>query len=200
MSKSMNASIATELSMIINKNEKSKASASVLIIVREFEQKLQVLLTLRSETLRNHSGEWALPGGKCDKGETSGQTAMRESNEEIGLNIDQIKIVGQLESFQSKDGLEVDVWIGVLKDKDFRPILNEAEVQKILWLDLHHLLKKADRTHKLKRSHTYVSIPFYDFLTPSLWGLTAMILHGLGKKINRNMNDLPVLQMLLREK
>ena len=52
----------------------------------EREAGLSVLLTRRADTLRSHTGQIALPGGRCDPGETPWQTALREAHEEIGLD------------------------------------------------------------------------------------------------------------------
>ena len=174
--------------------------ASVLIVLREHSGRLQVLLTQRSANMRHHANEWSLPGGKTEQGETSFETALRESNEEIGLQSECVENIGQLQNFKSKDSLDVSVCISVLTNENFESVLNEDEVQQVIWFDLHHISQKPDRTHKFERNGQSILVPFYDVLEPSLWGLTAMILQALIKSINHQINSKPHLQTLLSNK
>jgi 8-oxo-dGTP pyrophosphatase MutT (NUDIX family) len=68
--------------------------ASVLVGLVEREEGLSVILTRRSDTLRRHTGQVAFPGGRRDPGETAWQTALREANEEIGLDADFVTLAG----------------------------------------------------------------------------------------------------------
>lgn len=54
--------------------------------------------------MRNHAGQWALPGGRCDAGETPAQAALREIEEEIGLLIPESEVLGTLDDFVSRSG------------------------------------------------------------------------------------------------
>ena len=69
--------------------------AAVLIALVERDHGLSVILTRRSDTLRRHTGQVALPGGRRDPGETPWQTALREANEEIGLDRSEERRVGK---------------------------------------------------------------------------------------------------------
>ncbi|MEY3259743.1 MAG: hypothetical protein RIT46_572, partial [Pseudomonadota bacterium] len=62
------------------------AHAAVLTPLIEHEGGISVLLTRRSDSLRKHTGQVAFPGGRCDPGESPAQTALREAQEEIGLD------------------------------------------------------------------------------------------------------------------
>jgi len=70
--------------------------ASVLIALVERDHGLSVILTRRADTLRRHTGQIALPGGRRDPGETPWQTALREAHEEIGLEPEYVSVVGAL--------------------------------------------------------------------------------------------------------
>ncbi len=65
------------------------------------------ILTERPSTMRNHAGQWALPGGRCDEGETIAQAALREIEEEIGLTIPESEVLGTLDDFVSRSGYRI---------------------------------------------------------------------------------------------
>src|SRR6202047_221666 len=63
-----------------------------------------VLLTLRAAGLRAHRGQWALPGGRCDDGETQVRTALRELHEELGLELGEENVLGWLDDYPTRSG------------------------------------------------------------------------------------------------
>ena len=78
-----------------------------------------LILTRRAETLRDHAGQWALPGGRVDAGETAEQAALRELSEEIGLQLDESAVLGRLDDFATRSGFvmtPVIVWAGAARD------------------------------------------------------------------------------------
>src|SRR5690606_3235567 len=75
--------------------EKSKAAA-VLLVLREQQGELQLLLTKRSSDLRHHPGQISFPGGKIEANEQSQQAALRETHEETGIAPKQLQLIGQL--------------------------------------------------------------------------------------------------------
>ncbi|KJC33711.1 NUDIX hydrolase [Bradyrhizobium sp. LTSP885] len=73
------------------------------------------LLTRRSASLRSHSAQWALPGGRCDAGETQVEAALRELHEELGLAMDEGDVLGTLDDYPTRSGYlitPVVVWAG----------------------------------------------------------------------------------------
>src|SRR5450631_3815912 len=68
--------------------------AAVAIVVAETDGAAALMLTLRASGLRAHSNQWALPGGRCDDGETPVAAALRELHEEIGLSCDPQDVLG----------------------------------------------------------------------------------------------------------
>jgi 8-oxo-dGTP pyrophosphatase MutT (NUDIX family) len=63
-----------------------------------------LLLTLRSSGLRAHSNQWALPGGRCDPGETAIATALRELHEELGLRLSPDDVIGTFDDYPTRSG------------------------------------------------------------------------------------------------
>ncbi len=63
-----------------------------------------LLLTLRAAGLRSHRGQWALPGGRCDEGETPAMAALRELHEELGLELTRGDVLGLLDDYPTRSG------------------------------------------------------------------------------------------------
>ncbi len=70
----------------------------------QWSQDLAVLLTRRSGRLRQHAGQWALPGGRIDDGETPEATALRELSEEVGLRLGPDAVLGRLDDYPTRSG------------------------------------------------------------------------------------------------
>src|SRR5262245_51946930 len=91
--------------------------AAVAIALTEGEAKdgTAFLLTRRAAGLRSHTGQWALPGGRCDAGEPQAQAALRELHEELGLELPESDVLGVLDDYPTRSGYlitPVVVWAG----------------------------------------------------------------------------------------
>ncbi|PPQ85376.1 hypothetical protein CVT25_006407 [Psilocybe cyanescens] len=122
-----------------------KKIAAVLALLYEEEGELRVLLTTRSQHLRTHAGQTALPGGKWDPTDTSlEKTAFREANEEVGLPIDSpsIHTLGLLPPFISLHKILVTPIVAFLSDPKLLSFLkaSEAEVSHIFSHQLEAIL------------------------------------------------------------
>jgi 8-oxo-dGTP pyrophosphatase MutT (NUDIX family) len=88
------------------------------------------VLTRRTADLRAHRNQWALPGGRCDEGETPAQAALREMHEEIGLHLGPDAVLGLLDDYPTRSGYlitPVVVWAG--EGAQMHP--NAAEVASV---------------------------------------------------------------------
>lgn len=81
----------------------------------DWQRSAALILTKRSSRLRRHAGQWALPGGRLDAGETPEQTALREMHEEVGLALGEDAVLGRLDDFVTRSGFAITpvvVWAG----------------------------------------------------------------------------------------
>ena len=83
---------------------KRAAVAIALVAGSEPEGGTALLLTLRAAGLRAHRGQWALPGGRCDHGESAVTAALRELHEELGLEVDAAHVLGLLDEYPTRSG------------------------------------------------------------------------------------------------
>ncbi len=81
--------------------------AAVALVVVESQGQLALLLTRRAGTLRAHSGQWALPGGRIDPGENAETAALREVQEEINLDLPKDAVVGVLDDYITRSGYRI---------------------------------------------------------------------------------------------
>ncbi|MEO6122998.1 MAG: CoA pyrophosphatase [Ilumatobacteraceae bacterium] len=98
------------------------------------------LLCRRAATMRTHAGQWALPGGRCDPGETIEQTALRELHEELGLELGLDSVLGVLDDYPTRSGFvmtPVVIWGG--GDPELHP--DPAEVAFAYRIGLHELCR-----------------------------------------------------------
>jgi 8-oxo-dGTP pyrophosphatase MutT (NUDIX family) len=99
-----------------------------------------LLLTRRAATLANHPGQWALPGGRIDAGESPVDAALRELAEEVGLRLDAAAVLGTLDDYVTRSGFVITpvvVWGGEARDL----VPHEAEVASIHRIPLQEFLR-----------------------------------------------------------
>ncbi|HEY9216504.1 MAG TPA: CoA pyrophosphatase [Phenylobacterium sp.] len=96
------------------------------------------VLTRRSAELRAHAGQWALPGGRCDPGETLEEAALRELEEELGLSLPPQNILGVLDDYPTRSGYVIAPVVAWLDDlAALHP--NPAEVASVHFITLAHI-------------------------------------------------------------
>lgn len=99
-------------------------AAVALVVVIDAQGQPCFLLTMRPSRMREHPGQYALPGGRIDAGETAAQAALRELDEEIGLRLDESSVLGMLDDFVTRSGYVMTpfvVWGGVNPAMDPSP-------------------------------------------------------------------------------
>tara|TARA_B100001250_G_scaffold412660_1_gene444492 strand:+ start:15 stop:593 length:579 start_codon:yes stop_codon:yes gene_type:complete len=164
----------------LNNSEKpsGRPQASVLIAILnygEFIESPELIYTQRSSHLSTHSGEVSFPGGKADKTDLSlFGTALREANEEISLNNEDITELGKLNYLISRHKVEVNPFVAsVDKPQALEP--NE-EIQEIFTVPLNFLLDpKNIQRESIERQGNVWQVPTWNIKSQKIWGLTAMI-------------------------
>jgi 8-oxo-dGTP pyrophosphatase MutT (NUDIX family) len=86
---------------------KLRAAAVAIVLTANMDGEACFLITRRTSSLRNHSGQWALPGGRLDPGETIVEAALRETHEEIGLILRPADVLGMLDDFATRSGFRM---------------------------------------------------------------------------------------------
>jgi 8-oxo-dGTP pyrophosphatase MutT (NUDIX family) len=92
-----------------------RAAVAIALVEDDATPGTALLLTLRAAGLRAHRGQWALPGGRCDAGETPVMAALRELREELGLELRPEQVLGLLDDYPTRSGYlitPVVVWAG----------------------------------------------------------------------------------------
>jgi 8-oxo-dGTP pyrophosphatase MutT (NUDIX family) len=81
-----------------------QAAVAIVLVEANDGRDTAMLLTLRASGLRAHGGQWALPGGRCDPGETAIDAALRELHEELGLRLSPADVIGTLDDYPTRSG------------------------------------------------------------------------------------------------
>ena len=155
--------------------------AAVLLPLIERSGAWHLVLTKRAGHLTQHPGQIALPGGRLDPGETHEQAALRESNEEIGLDPASINLIGTLPDHRTVTGYAIRPFVGIVRPTpELMP--TSEEVADVFDVPLTHVLEPANFRIEgrvwqgvQRRFYTLPVGPWY------IWGATARILRQLAE-------------------
>ena len=149
--------------------------AAVLIALTD-EENPEVSYTVRSNKVSSHQGEVSFPGGMQEESDTSLIiTALRESEEEIGLPQNCVKILGSLDTMVSRFNVSVTPFVGVIPG-DVELNTSSEEIEACFRVPLSFLLKdKRYRNDEVNRNGETFYMPAYKYSSYVIWGLTAMI-------------------------
>jgi len=158
--------------------------AAVLIPVVDHGPEASVILTKRSESLTSHSGQVAFPGGRIDATDVSPEAAaLREAEEEIGLDPGHVEIVGRMPDYVSGSGYRIAPVLSIVRP-GFQLTINEHEVDAAFEVPLRFLMDPANHTQNSRefdrRVWTYYDMPYGG---QRIWGVTAGIIRTLYERL-----------------
>lgn len=153
------------------------ALAGVLVPVLLGGGEPRLVFTRRTDTLSRHAGEISFPGGMADAGEDLPKAALREAEEELGLNPSEVELLGALPSVHTHvSGILIVPFVGLLhRDPLFTP--NAAEIADVLAFPLSELADVGGEREwewEGRRFQTYV----YELGGNVIWGATARVLRS----------------------
>jgi len=151
--------------------------AAVLVALFEEAGEAHVLLTRRAATMRSHRRQVSFPGGRLDPGERAEDAALREANEEVGLDPAAVELLGPLPPLATFGLAAITPFVGALASRPrLRP--NPAEVERAFAVPLAELV--ADGCHWEERwrfpDGVLRPLHFFDLPEDLVWGATARIL------------------------
>ena len=154
---------------------------AALLLIYPHEEFCYLPLTVRGLGMRNHTGQVSLPGGRVDEGEAIEAAAVREAEEEIGVDRRQVQVLGRLTPLH----IPVSNFLlhPVVGFVDARPVFNRAEweVARIIEPSLAQLgdpatVKREFRTRTTAGQAVQIDVPYFDIQDEKVWGATAMVL------------------------
>ncbi|MGI9522618.1 MAG: NUDIX hydrolase [Hyphomicrobiaceae bacterium] len=130
------------------------AAVSIVVTSADNLSDACILLTRRPKTMRRHSGQFALPGGRVDAGETSKQAALRELNEELGIAMSAQSVIGRLDDYPTRSGFCISpfvIWaapgLGIQPAPDEVACVFKIPLDELDSPDIPYLEPQVDHEH-----------------------------------------------------
>ena len=161
-------------------NRENAIPAAVLILFYHKNGHNYFILTERTHAVDTHKGQISLPGGSREDGEDLHFTAMRETEEEIGIPVKDINLIGAMSPlYVPVSGFIIHPFVGWL-DEEPEYVINVDEVESVFSVSLDDLLD--DEKVKQEEWNLYgmpIDVPYFYFHHFKVWGATAMMLSEL---------------------
>jgi len=154
--------------------------AGVLLLLYEKADEPYIVLTRRTDDVEHHKGETSFPGGAFDpEDDDLLTTALRETEEEIGVRPEDVEVLGQLDDIVTITGFLVSPFVGVLRRWPYPFAASAEEVAELVEVPLGHLMDERN----LERGARHYGdrwLPFlsYNYGNHRIWGATARIFKG----------------------
>lgn len=175
--------------MAQEKLDQFRKAAVLIPVTRLRDRESHVVLTVRSANLKSHAGQISLPGGTSEpEDQDEAATALRESEEEIGLQSHHVEIVGRLGELALPSGFRVTPVIGVIEN-DLEFTACPIEVADIFQAPLELILNPdayMQSSYEYQNQQRKVlELHYEDY---RIWGATAAILHHLAVQVRKTRN------------
>ena len=160
-----------------NTNTKNVKLSAVLILLFFENDDWNFFLTKRSQNVNNHKGQISLPGGVHEENESLKETAIRETEEEIGIPSQDIQLIGRLSPFYVPvSNFKISPYVGWMEKKPQVKAFDK-EVEKVFSISINEFILES--TQKIKYdtlNGEMVKIPYFDIDNEMVWGATSIIL------------------------
>ena len=159
-------------------------AAAVLVPLVEHEEGVTVLFTRRADTLRAHTGQIAFPGGRSDPGETPWAAALREAQEEIGLDPSFVTIAGLSSGYQTRTGYDITPVVGFVRP-GFTLKPNPDEVADVFEVPFAFLMEPGNHERQFRDQADGLRRYFYamSYEDRVIWGATAGMVRVLYERL-----------------
>jgi 8-oxo-dGTP pyrophosphatase MutT (NUDIX family) len=159
--------------------------AAVLVpVVKEPDGSVSLLFTERTMKVKDHKGQVSFPGGVVEAGDTTYlDTALRETEEEIGLLRDGVRVLGRLRPYDTITGYRIHPFVGTL---DGRPEVSasDVEIEQVFFVGLETLMDEGTfQQSSVEWDGRTYAVRAYEWGGPVIWGATANILTELLERL-----------------
>ena len=160
-----------------NTNTKNVKLSAVLILLFFENDDWNFFLTKRSQNVNNHKGQISLPGGVHEENESLQETAIRETEEEIGIPSEDIQLIGSLSPFYVPvSNFKISPFVGWMEKKPQVKAF-DREVEKVFSISINKFILESTQKIKYdKLNGEMVKIPYFDIDNEMVWGATSIIL------------------------
>lgn len=162
--------------------------SGVLVLFYPINETIHTVLIQRPDYNGVHSRQVAFPGGQREEGDnTLIDTALREANEEVGINLNSVNVLGQLTQLYVPPSNFLITPVVAYSPERPQFILDEKEVVEIIEPEVGELLNEKAVGIKSIRVRTEITIqaPYYDIRGRTVWGATAMIISELNEVLRK---------------
>ena len=163
----------------IENTDRSLVRAGVLLLLYPRSEELHVLLTRRTSDVEHHKNQVSFPGGSVDERDADiVRTALRETQEEIGISPGHVEVLGLFNDVWTPSGFRITPVIGFLPA--LPPLnINGQEVEEILEVPVSFFVEpKNARVKTMTRKGLAVDVYFYQYGSNEIWGATAAMLRS----------------------
>ena len=153
--------------------------AAVLIPLFEKDGAPHLLFTQRTNRVATHKGQISFPGGAKDESDRSLlETALRESDEEVGIRPDDVEIIGELDDLITVTDFIVTPFVGIIPHPyTFKP--NHVEIEELIEVPLSFFLDPKNlRTEQHPFRGPNITVYYFDYGKHTIWGVTGRIMKG----------------------
>ncbi len=184
LDKVRNALLPIEISDDTDQVKREGQRKAAILFPLVMRDSWHVILTQRPETMPSHPGQIAFPGGKAERGETIARTALRETEEEIGVKPTDIELLGRLPSFNAVSHYRVTPFVGIVASSA-KIIPDPREVESAFEVPFSFLMNSENHIRRDVffdgQDHVLFDMPYDgpDGRHRNIWGMTAMTIYRL---------------------